>query len=277
MVKLPHPITGKEFSSPVAPGTGWPGDIATTSTPIAKNASQVKKMVEQTHSLSELSAAISMCRACPRLVKWRTEVAIEKRKSFETEPYWGRPATGFGVVDPELLIVGLAPAANGANRTGRIFTGDRSGDWLYRAMHTAGFANQPTSVHAGDGLELMNARVLAAVRCAPPANKPLPKERDTCGHWMRSEIEYLLPNLKVVIALGGFAWDQCITILTHLGFVGPKVKFGHSATAEYIKQDKSILLLASYHVSQQNTFTGRLTQDMLDNIFEQANQRISST
>ena len=275
MKELPHPIIGGSFSSPVTPGTNWPMDVASTQTPIAKSVTQVKKIANSLASLTELTAAISVCSACPRLVSWRTDVAITKRKSFEDQPYWGRPAAGFGATDPALLVVGLAPAANGANRTGRIFTGDRSGDWLYRAMHKAGFANQPTSEHAGDGLKLIDARVLAAVRCAPPGNKPTPIERDICSHWFSAELKFL-PNVQVIIALGGFAWDQTISILTQLDFLGPKVKFGHGAAIEFTKAKKSVLLLGSYHVSQQNTFTGRLTEAMLDDIFNQAKTRINS-
>jgi uracil-DNA glycosylase family 4 len=272
MTDLPHPIIGGSFSSPVKPGTGWPFDLATSETKVAKNQSQVKNIAKSCSSLDELSAAISVCSACPGLVKWRTEVAVNKRKSFENQPYWGRPAAGFGVIDPALLVVGLAPAANGANRTGRIFTGDRSGDWLYRAMHKAGFATQPTSEHAGDGLELINARVLAAVRCAPPNNKPTPVERDTCANWFAAELEYLLPNLKVIIALGSFAWDQTQALLLQRGLAAKRTKFGHGAVIEY-HAASPLLLIGSYHVSQQNTFTGRLTEAMIDDIFTQASKR----
>jgi uracil-DNA glycosylase len=275
MTDLPHPIVGGSFSSPVKPDTGWPADLATSETKVAKNQSQVKNIAKSCNSLTELGAAISVCSACPGLVKWRTEVAVNKRKSFEDQPYWGRPAAGFGALDPALLVVGLAPAANGANRTGRIFTGDRSGDWLYRAMHKAGFATQPTSEHAGDGLELINARVLAAVRCAPPNNKPTPVERDICAHWFAAELEYLLPRLKVIVALGSFAWDQTQALLLERGLAAKKTKFGHGAIVEYQAAD-SLLLIGSYHVSQQNTFTGRLTEAMIDQIFTQASQRITS-
>lgn len=275
MSKLPHPITGDMFDSPVVPGTGWPQDIAAPNTPIAKNKTQVSKLASNAGGLTELTATISMCRACPRLVKWRTEVAITKRKSFEDQPYWGRPAPGFGATAPALLVVGLAPAANGANRTGRIFTGDRSGDWLYRAMHKAGFASQPNSEHAGDGLELINARVLAAVRCAPPGNKPTPIERDICADWFAAELNFLLPSLQVMIALGSFAWDQSIAMLKQLGYSGVRQKFGHGNGIEFGNDEKTILLIGSYHVSQQNTFTGRLTEQMLDQVFQQAKQRIN--
>lgn len=275
MSKLPHPITGQLFDSPVEPGTGWPLDQAAKDTPIAKNKTQVTKLASGATDIAELTAAISMCRACPRLAKWRTDVAITKRKSFEDQPYWGRPAPGFGETAPALLVVGLAPAANGANRTGRIFTGDRSGDWLYRAMHKAGFASQPTSEHAGDGLALVAARVLAAVRCAPPGNKPTPVERDICANWFAAELKFLLPSLKVMIALGSFAWDQSIAMLKQLGYSGVKQKFGHGNGIEFSKDEKTILLIGSYHVSQQNTFTGRLTEQMLDQVFQQAKQRIN--
>jgi len=273
---LPHPIIGGSFSSPVKPATGWPGDLATPQTKVAKNVSQLKTVIKGCNSIAELSAAISVCSACADLVKWRTDVAIAKRKSFENQPYWGRPAAGFGDTNPELLVVGLAPAANGANRTGRIFTGDRSGDWLYRAMHKAGFATQAISEHAGDGLELINARVLAAVRCAPPQNKPTVVERDICSNWFAAELKHLLPNLKVIIALGSFAWDQTQAILLQLGSAGKKTKFGHGVATEHQSATSSILLIGSYHVSQQNTFTGRLTEPMIDEVFTKATNRISS-
>lgn len=276
MAEFPHPIIGGSFSSPVKPATGWPTDLATPQTKVAKNVNQIKTAIKNCNSIADLTAAISVCSACTDLVKWRTDVAITKRRSFENQPYWGRPAAGFGDASPELLVVGLAPAANGANRTGRIFTGDKSGDWLYRAMHKAGFASQAASEHAGDGLELINARVLAAVRCAPPQNKPTVVERDICGHWFAAELKFLLPNLKVIIALGSFAWDQTQAMLLQVGIAGKKTKFGHGATIEYQTATSTILLIGSYHVSQQNTFTGRLTEAMIDEIFNKASNRISS-
>ncbi len=204
------------------------------------------------------------CRACPRLVAWRELVAIEKRASYRDQVYWGRPAPGFGDPQATVMVLGLAPAAHGANRTGRVFTGDRSGDWLYRAMWRAGFANQPTSVSVDDGLALTGAWVTAAVKCAPPANKPLPVERDECRPFLQRELA-MLTGLRVVVCLGGFAYEVACK---ELG-VRPRPKFGHLAEAV---APSGVTLLCSYHPSQQNTFTGRLTEPMLDAVFIRARQ-----
>ena len=212
-------------------------------------------------SLSALNADVIDCRRCPRLVAWRERVAREKRAAFADQEYWGRPVPGFGDPRARLLVVGLAPAAHGGNRTGRIFTGDRSGDWLFAALWRAGFANQPTSLHRDDGLELTDCWISAPVKCAPPDNRPTPDERDRCAPYLAAEVR-LLP-LRVVVALGGFAWDAA---LRHLGPVRPKPRFGHGAEVEV----GAVVLLGSYHVSQQNTFTGRLTEPMLDAVFARA-------
>jgi len=228
-------------------------------------------------NLSQLENAICNCKKCPRLVKWTKDVAKEKRKSYENEVYWGKPVPGFGDKKPKLLVVGLAPGAHGANRTGRIFTGDRSGEWLFRAMHKAGFANQAQSINKKDGLKLTQARVITAVRCAPPDNKPTIKERDTCNKWMDLEWKFIEKDLKVVIALGSFAWKAAIDILFEQGFIPKnKVKFFHGAKCVYLKQNQQITLLGSYHPSQQNTFTGRLTEAMLDQVFGTASKLIST-
>ena len=217
--------------------------------------------------LGELEAALVSCRACPRLVAWREEVAAVKRAAYAGETYWGRPVPGFGDPAAHLLVLGLAPAAHGANRTGRMFTGDRSGDWLFAGLHRAGYANQPTSVSASDGLALTGAWVSAGVRCAPPANRPTPAERDTCvARWLLPELA-LLPRLRVVVALGGFAWDVA---WRHLGS-GAKPRFGHGAVAA-LAGPSPAWLVGSYHVSQQNTFTGRLTAPMLDAVFAAARE-----
>jgi len=212
-------------------------------------------------SLSSLVADITSCRACPRLVEWRESVAIEKRASFKDDTYWGRPVPGFGDADARILVLGLAPAAHGANRTGRMFTGDRSGDWLYRAMHKCGLANQPTSTDSSDGLTLSGAYVAAAVRCAPPDNKPTPDERDACRGFLTREIS-LLSSVRVVVCLGSFAYDAACR---EFG-IRPKPKFGHGE----VVPAESVTLVCSYHPSQQNTFTGKLTEKMLDDVFATA-------
>ena len=207
-------------------------------------------------AFAQLNRALVECRRCPRLVAWREQVAREKRAAFADQEYWGRPVPGFGDHAARVLVVGLAPAAHGANRTGRMFTGDRSGDWLYRALWRAGFANQPTSVSADDGLELRGAYVTAPVRCAPPANKPTPEERDNCRPYLERELE-LLTEVRVVVALGAFGFGEAARLL---GFAR-RPKFGHGVEA--VAPDGRVLL-GCYHVSQQNTFTGKLTEEMLD-------------
>jgi len=215
-------------------------------------------------SLAELEARIVACRACPRLVAWREEVAEVKRAAFADQTYWGRPVPGFGDPDARVFVLGLAPAAHGANRTGRVFTGDRSGDWLFASMYRTGYANQPTSVSADDGLRLIGLWVAAAVRCAPPANKPTPQERDRCLPYARQELE-LLSQVSVIVCLGAFAWDAALRIL---GGARPRPAFGHLAEA----QVGGYTLLGSYHPSQQNTFTGKLTEPMTDAVFERARE-----
>lgn len=214
--------------------------------------------------LRAINSVVVSCRACPRLVEWRERVAVEKRSAFAGEEYWGRPLPSFGDPRARLLIVGLAPAAHGGNRTGRIFTGDRSGDWLFASLWRCGFANQPQSVHKDDGLRLKDAYIAAAVRCAPPANKPLPEERDRCLPYLVDEMRSL-PRVRVVVALGSFAWDAVLR--GHAGLTGtrvsPKPRFGHAAEADL----GDFVLLGSYHPSQQNTFTGKLTEAMMDAVF----------
>ena len=212
--------------------------------------------------LDALEERITTCRRCPRLVEWRERVALEKRAAFRDEEYWGRPVPGLGPADARIAVVGLAPAAHGGNRTGRVFTGDRSGDWLIASMHRAGLANQPTSVRADDGLELHDAFLAAAVRCAPPANRPLPSERDNCLPYAAEELR-LMPSVRVIVCLGAFAWDAAARLFA----LRPKPRFGHGA--EHAVPDGPTLL-GSYHPSQQNTFTGKLTDAMLDEVFLRA-------
>jgi uracil-DNA glycosylase len=212
--------------------------------------------------LAAISGEVVECRACPRLVAWRERVAAEKRASFAGEQYWGRPVPGFGDPAASLLVVGLAPAAHGGNRTGRVFTGDRSGDWVFRALHKAGYANQPTSVHAEDGLTLTGAYVAAVVRCAPPDNKPTPLERDTCVGYLRREME-VMASVRVIVALGGFAYEA----LARLVGLRPRPPFGHGVE---VALSGGRTLICSYHPSQQNTFTRRLTEPMFDAVFSRA-------
>ena len=218
-------------------------------------------------SLQRLSNEITGCKKCPRLVQWREEVAQVKRKSFREEEYWGRPVPGFGPSDAKIVIVGLAPGAHGANRTGRVFTGDSSGDWLYAALHKSGLANQPTSKSKNDGLILNSVRILTAVRCAPPSNKPTPAERDSCAPWFIKELQGL-SQARVFVALGSFAWDVLWRALTTLELPLPakKTPFAHGASVVF----GEYLLLGSYHPSQQNTFTGVLKPGAMEKIFAKA-------
>ncbi|MCY4617881.1 MAG: uracil-DNA glycosylase [Chloroflexi bacterium] len=211
--------------------------------------------------LNDLDKVVSECRLCHRLVEWREQAASEKRASFRDDDYWGRAVPSFGPADASILVVGLAPAAHGANRTGRMFTGDRSGDWLYRAIWQAGLANQPESTAADDGLELIKTRITSIVRCAPPANKPTVQERDQCLPYLRREIE-LLAQLQVIVCLGSFAWENCAR---ELG-VRPRPRFTHGLEHKV----GGVTLLCSYHPSQRNTFTGLLTEEMLGDIFQRA-------
>jgi uracil-DNA glycosylase len=219
-------------------------------------------------SLAAIAEENARCRRCPRLVEWREEVARVKRASFAQDEYWGRPVPGFGDPEARVLLYGLAPAAHGANRTGRIFTGDRSGDFMFASLHRTGFANQPTSVRAGDGLALTDMWIAAAVRCAPPANKPTPAERDNCLGWSVREV-HELRNLKLIVCLGSFAWDAALRLRTALDIAPPRPKprFGHNVLA---LEDGPLPLLGCFHPSQQNTFTGKLTEPMMDAVFERA-------
>ena len=219
------------------------------------------------NALAALTAEIVDCRACTRLVEWREQVAHEKRAAFRDDEYWGRPVPGFGDPDARVLVVGLAPAAHGGNRTGRVFTGDRSGDWLFGSLHRLGFANRPTSVAVDDGLELTGAYVAAAVRCAPPANKPTPAERDRCLPYLVRELA-LLARVRVIVVLGQFAYDAVARILAVSGapFPVPRPRFGHGIEVPTARA----VVLGCYHPSQQNTFTGRLTEPMIDGVFRRA-------
>ncbi len=256
---LPHPRTRRLFTSPVPPGSGWPGD------PVA----------ERGTPLGDLGADISLCRRCERLVAWREQVARDKRAAYAGEPYWGRPIAGLGASEPGVLVVGLAPAAHGANRTGRVFTGDRSGDWLFASLHRVGLANQATSIDAADGLELIGTRLVAAVRCAPPQNKPTTDEIATCAPWLDRELALVTPGLQVIVALGAIGWDATVRAVRRAGWdvPRPKPRFGHGAEAVLgapRARRGQVLLLGSYHPSQQNTFTGRLTETMLDDVLGRA-------
>jgi uracil-DNA glycosylase family 4 len=258
------------FESPVPPGTGWPGDPAVAETPVAANREQVAALAGAAGDVASLDALVSVCRACPRLVAWREEVAVVKRRSFAGEPYWGRPIVGWGSPRPKILVLGLAPAAQGGNRTGRVFTGDRSGDQLFAALHRAGLVNQPTSVDAADGLSTKAIRVIAAVRCAPPGNAPTPAERATCEPWLVAEWKLIAPHVRVIVTLGGFAWQAALRLLADEFPGTAKPKFGHGVVAEL---PSGLQLVGCYHPSQQNMFTGRLTPAMLDDVFTDAAKR----
>lgn len=232
----------------------------------AKNAKQVELQASRTDDLSLLDEAISDCFACPRLVAWRESVGVEKRKAYQDQEYWSRPVPGFGPHDAAIAVIGLAPGAHGANRTGRVFTGDRSGEWLYRSLYRAGLAALPTGVSRDDGQQLFNTRIFSAVRCAPPDNKPTTAERDTCSPWFLKEMR--LVNAKVYVALGSFAWAALMTALAQQGaeLPVPRPKFGHGTEVRI----GNVVVIGSYHPSQQNTFTGRLTEPMLDQVFARA-------
>lgn len=264
---LPHPRTGKPFSSPVPPGSGWPGDPAKRTTPVALDAADVEVLAAGARSLPLLDAEVSVCRACPRLVTWREDVAVQKRRAFADQPYWGRPIPGWGARRPRVLIVGLAPAAHGANRTGRVFTGDRSGDQLFAALFRAGLVSAGVSVDAADGLSSDVVRIVAPVRCAPPANKPTPQERTTCAPWLTAEWRRVRQSVRVVVALGGFAWQVAAGLVADELAAGPKPVFGHGVQ---VRLTSGATLLGCYHPSQQNMFTGRLTPAMLDDVFTTA-------
>jgi uracil-DNA glycosylase len=268
-----------QAASPVPPGTGWPDDPATADTPVARNPADVRRLAATAGTLAELTARQSVCRACPRLVEWREQVAREKRRSFVDERYWGRPIPGWGAERPRVLIMGLAPAAHGGNRTGRVFTGDRSGDVLYASLWRTGLAVQETSTAAGDGQRLLGARMVAAVRCAPPQNKPSVAERDACAPWLSAEFGFVATDLRAIVCLGHFAWQATWPLLAAAGFVAPRPRpaFGHGAEALVRRGDGgsaestgALLVIGCYHPSQQNTFTGRVTGVMLDDVFRRA-------
>ncbi|KAA2263285.1 uracil-DNA glycosylase [Solihabitans fulvus] len=229
---------------------------------------------QEVDDLKALDELVIGCRACPRLVAWREEVARVKRAAFRDEEYWGRPVPGFGPPDAALAIVGLAPAAHGANRTGRMFTGDRSGDVLYAAMHAVGLASQPTAVRIGDGLELYGTRLAAPVRCAPPDNKPTPAERDTCRPWLARELELLRPTLRAVVVLGGFGWQALLPVLAEAGWQvpRPRPKFGHGVrvTLPADEGGPPLEVFGCYHVSQRNTSTGLVTPAMVEDVLHTA-------
>ncbi|SNS89306.1 uracil-DNA glycosylase [Rhodococcoides kyotonense] len=231
-------------------------------------------------SIGHLDREVSRCRACPRLVAWREKVAAEKKAEFRDQHYWGRPVPGFGPADAPMLIVGLAPAAHGGNRTGRMFTGDRAGDFLYAALHAVGLSNQPTATHIDDGLALRGVRITAPVHCAPPANKPTTAERDRCGQWLDIELGLLKPKLRSVVVLGGFGWQSLLPVLERGGWEipRPRPKFGHGTEVDLAESSGrsagstpgEIRLFGCFHVSQRNTFTGLLTPTMVEDVLRAA-------
>ncbi len=274
---------GGAFASPVPPGTGWPLDPSAPGTPVARTPADVRRLADGAAGLAQVQAASAVCRACPRLVEHREATARAKRRAHAHEPYWGRPVPSLGVEDPRVLVVGLAPAAHGGNRTGRVFTGDSSGDWIVAALHRAGLADRATSVHAADGLALHRTRIVAPVRCAPPDNRPSTTERDTCAPWLDAELRLCAARLDVVLALGAFAHASALAAARRAGWDVPRPapRFGHGAEAVLRAPSpggpgghggpgRPVVLLDSYHVSRQNTATGRLTRDMLDAVVARA-------
>ncbi len=231
--------------------------------------------VEACTSIDELDSAVADCRACPRLVAWREEAARTKRAAYRDENYWGRAVPSFGPADARLLLVGLAPAAHGGNRTGRMFTGDRSGDVLFAAMHRAGLASQPESTSIDDGLHLLGTRITTPVHCAPPDNRPTTDERDRCRHWLVTELGLLAPTVRAIVVLGGWGWQALFPALAESGWTvpRPRPRFGHGVRyqlAPALPGRAELTIFGSYHVSQQNTFTGRLTPAMLENVLVEA-------
>ncbi len=258
-------------------GAGWPADPAGPDTPVADSPQRVEQVARGARALADVDAAVSVCRACPRLVTWREQVAAQPRRSFADQAYWGRPVPGWGDPTARLLVLGLAPAAHGGNRTGRVFTGDRSGDWIFAALYRHGLVSQPHSVDAADGQAAWGVRVTAAVKCAPPDNRPSTAERDTCAGWLDRELEIMGPQLSAVLALGGFAFDAALAAGRRAGWLvpRPRPRFGHGVQVELGRQGAGpVLLVGSYHVSQQNTFTGRLTQAMLDDVLAGLTHRL---
>ena len=242
-----------------SPGLKFPSDEPIMN---ARTAAQVKKISSATHSLEALEVEIVNCQACARLTKWCAQVAVEKKRAYIEEEYWGKPVPGFGSTSPHIVLLGLAPGAHGANRTGRVFTGDRSGDFLFASMHRVGLANQPTSERRGDGLELIETRILTAVRCAPPGNKPTPVEQRNCEPWAARELALVADSARVYVAFGSFAWSALWSILAEPWGLGRRPPFRHGGRFDHPRGT----LLASYHPSQQNTFTGTLTEGMLDEV-----------
>jgi uracil-DNA glycosylase family 4 len=255
----------------IPPGSGHPTDLASRTTPVARTPADVVRLAGNAPSLAHLDARSSVCRACPRLVEWREEVAQVRRAAFADQVYWGRPVTGWGPQRARIAVVGLAPAAHGGNRTGRIFTGDRSGDWLFAALHRAGLASSPESRSAGDGLQLHDLRITLPVRCAPPGNRPTTSERDTCSSWLAAEWAFLSPTVRVVVVLGGYGWSALWPVLRAAGEAvpAPVPRFAHGAE---VALPGGPTVLGCFHVSQQNTFTGRLTEAMLDDVFRRAQE-----
>ena len=255
----------------IQPGSGHPRDLADLDTPVAAGPEDVVALADSARSLAELDARSSVCRACPRLVGWREEVAEVKRASFAAQEYWGRPVTGWGPPSARIAVVGLAPAAHGGNRTGRIFTGDRSGDWLFAALHRAGLATSPVSTTPYDDQSLVDLRITLPVRCAPPGNQPLPVERNTCAPWLSAEWRFLQPTVRVVVVLGGYGWSALWPTLrgAREQVPAPQPTFGHGVE---VALPSGLTVLGCFHVSQQNTFTGRLTEPMLDAVFARARE-----